>query len=151
MTAVFVHVNDDQERALPESLPGRIRDAVQAAAACGRPDGTEVARCEISVTLVGEGGIRELNRRFHQTDAPTDVLAFDLSPSGGGDVLGDVYVCAEVAADAAAEHGETVDAEIVRLAIHGTLHLIGYDHPEGADRYESEMFRLQERVLDEVM
>lgn len=100
---------------------------------------------ELSVTFLGEEEIRELNRRYLAKDRPTDVLAFDLGEEGG--LLGDVYVSPDVATRGAAEHGVTPEEEVVRLVVHGVLHLLGHEHPQGEERYDSPMFRLQEEVV----
>ena len=80
----------------------------------------------------------------------TDVIAFPL-PQPDGTVLGDVYVCPEVAERWVKGRGrgkrEGVDEELVRLAVHGTLHVLGFDHPEGPGRTRSAMWRRQERYV----
>ncbi len=90
----------------------------------------DVARAEISLTLLGDDAIRELNRRYLGKDRPTDVLAFSLGT--GVHPIGDVYVGVEQARRQARELDVPAKEEIVRLAIHGTLHVLGHDHPEGA-------------------
>lgn len=99
---------------------------------------------ELSVTLLPDEEMLELARTYRGEDRATDVLAFDL---GEGELLGDVYVGVETAGRNAAAHGVTVEEEVLRLVVHGVLHLLGHDHPEGEDRYDSPMFRLQEEVL----
>jgi rRNA maturation RNase YbeY len=104
---------------------------------------------EISVTLLDDDGIRQLNRRYLGRDRPTDVIAFSL-----GDppmVLGDVYVGLDQARRQAADEGVPLEEELVRLAVHGTLHVLGHDHPEGAERTSSPMFDLQERLVRELL
>ncbi len=103
---------------------------------------------EISIALLGDDDIRELNQRFLGHDRPTDVIAFTLGEDA--DRVGDVYVGVEQARRQAAELGVPVDEELVRLAVHGTLHVLGHDHPEGEDRYDSPMFVLQERIVAEL-
>ncbi|MGH7539915.1 MAG: rRNA maturation RNase YbeY, partial [Gemmatimonadota bacterium] len=130
-----------------------------AAAALGT---AEPARAELSVTLLPASEMRALNLAYHGIDAPTDVLAFDLGevPGGAGtatpeargsrvrrSLLGDLYVCPDQARRSAVEEGVAWEVELLRLVIHGTLHLLGHEHPEDEGRYESEMFRLQERLL----
>lgn len=159
MNARFIHVNDAQERPFAPELQERIERAVSAALDRGAPDGESRDAAEVSITLLGDDDIRELNRRFHSVDAATDVLTFGLGdahdPGSASTadpavaLLGDLYVGVDVASASAAEHGEELEDEIVRLAVHGTLHLLGHDHPEGEDRYESEMFRVQEQLLAE--
>ena len=62
-------------------------------------------------------------------------------------MLGDVYIAPEVAADHATELEIEASEEVLRLVIHGVLHVLGHDHPEGEDRQSSAMFRLQEELL----
>jgi probable rRNA maturation factor len=96
--------------------------------------------------------MRRLNRRATGRRGLTDVLSFALPQPDGG-LLGDVYVCPE-AAERWVENGERatsdmrrVDEELIRLTVHGTLHALGYDHPEGAGRTRSAMWRRQERYV----
>jgi probable rRNA maturation factor len=103
---------------------------------------------EISLALLGDDDIRDLNRRFLGQDRPTDVIAFTLGE--GGERVGDVYLGVDQARRQAAEHGVPVDQELVRLAVHGTLHVLGHDHPDGEDRYGSPMFVLQEQIVAEL-
>jgi probable rRNA maturation factor len=104
---------------------------------------------QVSVTLVSDNEICQLNREFFQKDRPTDVMAFSLQDPGDP-VLGDVYVGFEQARRQALELGIPLEEELVRLVIHGTLHLAGHDHPEGEERFESPMFRVQEEILARV-
>ena len=122
------------------------------------PDGLP-DQVEISITLVGRDQIQELNRVYHGINRVTDVLAFSLEDStASNDVytdnspefLGDVYVCPEVAQSHARFRGINPSEEILRLVIHGVLHLMGYEHPEGKGRYECEMFKLQEQILTDL-
>jgi len=99
----------------------------------------------LSVTFVGPARMRTLNRTHLGKDRPTDVLAFAIG--GPPPVAGDVYVCPAVAARDAARFGTTPRAETARLVVHGVLHVLGYDHPAGAERTRSPMWRRQERLL----
>jgi probable rRNA maturation factor len=107
------------------------------------------ATAEISVALVDDPSIAVLNERFHEREGPTDVLAFSLGDAV--DVVGDVYVGFEQASRQAAELGVSMAEELVRLAVHGTLHVLGHDHPEDEGREVSPMFTLQERLVREAM
>ena len=109
-----------------------------------------VERAEISLALVDDEAIRELNRTHLGHDRPTDVIAFALWSAGDPVVVGDIYVGLDQAGRQAAEEGVGLTEELLRLAIHGTLHVTGMDHPEAADlRSDSEMYRLQERLVAE--
>lgn len=107
----------------------------------------ERQRAAVSVTFVGRDGMCRLNARYKGLDRPTDVLAFALRPPGGPR-LGDVYVCAWAAKRAAREHGIPVREELIRLVVHGTLHALGRDHPDGPGRTRSAMWRRQERYVE---
>lgn len=110
---------------------------------------------ELSILLVDAEYMTELNHRWMGGDGPTNVLAFpmdegsvDHGPGGSGAgepaLLGDIVLCPEVAAGQSAA-GHTADDELQMLTVHGTLHLLGYDHAEPEE--EREMFALQARLL----
>jgi len=110
-------------------VPAGLRDAVGAAlGAAGVEDG------HVSLELVSAARIRQLNREHRGRDEPTDVLSFPVDGSGevaGPRELGDVVICPEHTAD------------LAEAAVHGVLHLCGYDH----DADGGEMLELQARVL----
>lgn len=91
--------------------------------------------------------MRTLNRRWKRHDRPTDVITFALN-AGDRVVTGDVYICPDVARREARRRGLTVTEELSRLVIHGTLHLVGWDHPDGESRERSPMWRRQEHYLE---
>jgi len=107
---------------------------------------------EVSVTCLGDDPMRELNRIYLGHDRITDVLAFPLHGQGEPP-LGDVYIGVEQARRQAGELEIPLDEELVRLAIHGVLHVLGHDHPEGPRevREESPHYKLQERLIRQVM
>jgi probable rRNA maturation factor len=111
-------------------VPNELREPVAAALdAAGVDDG------HLAVELVEEDGIRELNREHRGKDAPTDVLAFpidELEPVAGPRELGDVAICPEHCSD------------VTEAAVHGVLHLCGYDH----EIDDGEMLALQARVIE---
>ena len=109
-----------------------------------------VAEGEVSVALVGDAEITELNRQWLDHDYATDVISFNLN-GPGEPPLGDIYLGVPQAGRQAAELGADPGEELLRLAVHGTLHVLGYEHPEGADRADSEMFRRQEALLREFL
>jgi probable rRNA maturation factor len=110
-----------------------------------------VADGEISLALLDDDGIRTLNREHLGHDAPTDVLSFALWEEGHP-VVGDIYVGYDQAVRQAREEEIPLREELLRLAIHGTLHVLGYDHPEEAGaRAVSEMYQLQEKLLREIL
>lgn len=110
----------------------------------------EVSEGEISLALLDDDEIRALNRTHLSRDRVTDVIAFALWDEGGP-VVGDVYVGWRQARRQAEEAGVPGDEELVRLAVHGTLHVLGWDHPTAAgEREASEMYRRQEALVAEI-
>lgn len=109
----------------------------------------------ISVSLVDESFIQEINRTYRQIDKVTDVISFaflDNNPNRnsllnkeGPIDLGEIYICLERAKEQAKEYGHTLERELDFLFIHGLLHLLGYDHMCEED--EKKMFSLQEEIL----
>lgn len=104
---------------------------------------------EVSLTLVGDDRIRALNRDHLGRDRVTDVIAFALH-GPGEPLLADIYIGYPQALRQAAELGLSAHEELARLAIHGTLHALGYDHP-AEDRFASPFFRRQEALLQRVL
>ena len=106
-------------------------------------DAEGVREAEISVAFVSDAEIATLNERFLAHEGPTDVISFPLHLPGGSP-LGDIYIGAE---QAARQAPGAVREEILRLAVHGTLHILGYEHPDGPDREGSPMYLRQEELL----
>jgi len=101
---------------------------------------------DVTVTFLGPARMRALNREWKGHDYPTDVLSFALLPPDGV-LTGDIYICPAVARAQARMLGVREREELVRLVVHGTLHVLGHDHPDGADRTRSPMWRKQERYV----
>lgn len=134
------------EQAAREALASRPADGTSHPSAAGA-GGTPA---EVSFTCLTAEEISEMNRRYLGRDRPTDVIAFPLDGPDGR-LLGDVYLCPEAAREAAEERGLPASEEVVRLVVHGTLHVLGHEHPEGEGRQDAEMYRLQEEILDRVL
>ena len=98
---------------------------------------------EVTLAFVGEKAIRTLNRKFMKKDRPTDVLSFPLGDKApdGRYYLGDIVIAVPVAARQAREKGHGLDRELRLLAIHGFLHLLGYDHFAGIEEEERKAHR----------
>jgi len=106
-------------------------------------------QAEVSVSVVDEDEIRELNKEFRDIDKVTDVLSFpigDINPETKEVVLGDIVLCAQKIIDQANEYGHTRKRELAFLTCHSMLHLLGYDHMEDAERLEMEA--LQKDILN---
>ena len=123
--------------ALPASL---VRRAVRVVVSGER------RRAAMSVTFVGRDGMRRLNRVHKGHDQATDVISFTLNDPHRGRV-GDIYICRWQAAREAHRRGIPLREELVRLIVHGTLHVLGRDHPEGPGRERSAMWHRQERYV----
>jgi len=100
----------------------------------------------MQVTFLPRPAMARLHREWKGKPGPTDVLSFALATPDGM-IAGDVYICPAVARAQAREFGVPAAEELLRLVIHGTLHVLGYDHPEGPGRTRSAMWRRQEGHL----
>ncbi len=103
-----------------------------------------------NVIIIDNNRIREINREYRNIDRETDVISFALEDDKTFNleeirVLGDIYISIEKARSQAKEYGHSFKRELSFLAIHGFLHLLGYDHMEKED--EEIMFKKQEEVL----
>jgi probable rRNA maturation factor len=136
----------------PGSRRGPLRAAdplARVAARVLRWEGARRARIELA--LLGPTAMRRLNRRATGRRGLTDVIAFTL-PQPDGAILGDVYICPAAARAFVAHNGAGgLHEELVRLAVHGTLHVLGYDHPDGPGRTRSAMWQRQERYVRRLM
>lgn len=115
---------------------------------------------EMSVTFMDNARIQEINRDYREKDMPTDVISFALEELGEDEMpiifdeefetmprnIGDIMISIERAEEQAKEYGHSYERELGFLAIHGFLHLNGYDHMTPED--EKEMFDLQRKILE---
>ena len=104
----------------------------------------------LSIAFVSRRMIAALHRKHLGARGATDVITFAMRGSGRSPspVIGDVYISPEVARENARRFGSGVREELARLVVHGTLHAVGHDHPEGDARQRSPMWRRQEELLD---
>lgn len=110
-----------------------------------------VRDAELSITLLDDSEIAAMNREFLSHESVTDVISFALYEESE-DPVGDIYIGFEQAERQAAANGIDTTAELARLAVHGTLHVLGHDHPEAAaERTRSPMWKLQESILAQVL
>jgi probable rRNA maturation factor len=128
----------NRQRRRSVSAP-RLRRVLRGAAAELRVSG------ELALVLAGDGLLRRLNRDYRGKDRPTDVLSF---PGAGGEAgLGDVVINVERAERNARGLGRTLAAELDVLALHGFLHVLGYDHESDDGTMERLEGRLRRRLL----
>ena len=145
--------NEQEKMAPPEDIEHLIEICTAAALEEEGIDDT----AEVSVTLVDNEGIRELNREHRDIDRETDVLSFPLGDDDGYEVdpdndaimLGDIVISLEKAAQQAEEYGHSYRREGAFLITHSLFHLLGYDHVNSEEE-EKIMFGKQEKVLDKL-
>ena len=104
---------------------------------------------EFNVIFVDEAEIKRINKEFRKIDKVTDVISFALIDDNEivqTNELGDVFICVEKALSQAEEYGHSARREFAFLAVHGYLHLCGYDHQTKEE--EKVMFDLQEKILE---
>ncbi|CUB29223.1 Endoribonuclease YbeY [Bacillus subtilis] len=113
-------------------------------------------QAEVSVTIVTNEDIQQINKDYRGKDTPTDVISFALEEEGEGEVeivgaemppvLGDIIISADRTREQAEEYNHSFKRELGFLAVHGFLHLLGYDHMTKEE--EKEMFTKQKDLLD---
>lgn len=112
---------------------------------------------ELSVTFVTNERIQQINSEYRNIDRPTDVISFALEDEVEGEqelllsdenpvLLGDIIISVEKAKEQAEEYGHSFSRELGFLAVHGFLHLLGYDHMN--EQEEKEMFKRQDVILE---
>lgn len=114
-----------------------------------------LGKSEVSVTFVTNEMIRDINREYRGKDQPTDVISFAMEELGEGEtaiigspeprMLGDIIISLDRTKEQAADFGHSFERELGFLAVHGFLHLLGYDHMTKED--EKKMFSRQEEIL----
>lgn len=114
--------------------------------------GEKVRDAMLSITFVSNAAMARLNTRHLGHAGATDVIAFGFAGSGkGSPVVGDIYIAPAVARANAIENGVPIREELARLVVHGTLHVLGYEHPAAGSRMKSPMWKRQERILARVL
>ena len=148
---MIVTLENNQEKvSIPEALEADLTKAVNVVAELEALS----PQTEVDITLVDDAAIHELNRTYRGIDRPTDVLSFALDegeeePEVDDDeiehLLGDVIISAPTAVRQGEEYGHGLEREMTYLAVHGMLHLLGYDHMEEKDKLI--MRKREEEVL----
>ena len=148
---MIVTLENNQEKvSIPEALEADLTKAMNVVAELEALS----PQTEVDITLVDAAAIHELNRTYRGIDRPTDVLSFALDegeeePEVDDDeiehLLGDVIISAPTAVRQGEEYGHGLEREMTYLAVHGMLHLLGYDHMEEKDKLI--MRKREEEVL----
>lgn len=147
---VYIDYSNEQDKFSPPEDFERLIESCTIAAL--ESEGIE-DDAEVSVTLVDNERIREINKEFREIDRETDVLSFPLGDEDGFEVnpdtdailLGDIVISPEKARTQAEEYGHSYEREMAFLVTHSLFHLLGYDHMTPDE--EREMFTKQEAVL----
>lgn len=149
----FVEIIDDNQL-VEEKTKEMLLNLLEFAA---KFENIDLDNTEMSLSFVDKNEIQEINRDYRGKDVPTDVISFALNDETDEieilgleeeiNTLGDVIICVEIAKEQAQEYNHSFDREIGFLAVHGFLHLLGYDHMEEAD--EKIMFSKQEEILEQ--
>lgn len=136
-----IYVNNEQDK--KEVTAELIEQVTLAAQTAYAKEGIDPEK-EVSIIFIDNKYIRQLNRDYRQKDSATDVLSFAINEPGEGEpdvigaeteeLLGDIFISLEKAEVQAADYGHSFTREVVYLAVHGILHLIGFDHEEEQDK-----------------
>ncbi|HJV44626.1 MAG TPA: rRNA maturation RNase YbeY [Bacillota bacterium] len=132
-----VEILNEQQEIISDDLLELITNLLNKGAELEQVDDKEIA-----VTFVDNDRIQEINCEFRDLDKPTDVLSFPLEEE---DALGDIIISIPRAREQAEDYGHSFEREMGFLAVHGFLHLLGYDHHTESE--EKEMFGKQEQIL----
>lgn len=150
---IFIDYNNEQDKLTP---PEDIEQLIEKCTAAALAEEEIEDDAEVSVTLVDNARIREMNAEFRGIDRETDVLSFPLGDEEGFEVdpdtdailLGDIVISLEKAKSQADEYGHSFRREVAFLITHSLFHLLGYDHMNEDE--EKEMFAKQEKVLQKL-
>ena len=132
-------------------IPLKLRRIIKRACCAAAREIVPNERFEVSVALVNNDEIHQLNLQHRNMDKPTDVLSFPLIEdfeSIDDNTLGDIVISVEQAKIQAQEYAHSLEREIGFLTVHSMLHLFGYDHKTPQD--EAEMFELQKQILSKM-
>lgn len=140
--ALAVDVANDGAGRLPIAREGVAELARQVLAA------ERVGNAMLSIAFLTPRAMAALNRKHLGHAGATDVISFGFAASGAtATIVGDIYICPSVARANARAHGNSVREEVARLVVHGTLHILGHEHPTDDARTGSRMWRRQESLL----
>ncbi len=112
---------------------------------------SKIKECKFSyleISFVTKDIIHEINKEHLHHDYPTDIITFEYDRSEDGIIDGELIICSEVAAENAEEFGVTVESELLRLIVHGILHLIGFDD---TDEEKQKVMKNEEDKLVELL
>jgi probable rRNA maturation factor len=138
---IFVEINPNL---IVDLKPGVIENALQMAL----QELPQSQPIDLTVVVTDDHQIQDLNQKFRGIGTTTDVLSFpsnEIDPENGNIYLGDILISYTQAFEQARQSGHPVESEILLLAVHGILHLFGFDHVETEEK--TRMWALQEKIL----
>ncbi|MCU0427868.1 MAG: rRNA maturation RNase YbeY [Candidatus Kapabacteria bacterium] len=135
-----IHIfNDTERKPIPKAKMQRVvENVLRGEKWRGKP----IQSASVSIVLVNDAKIHAMNKEFLQHDYPTDIITFPLEEET---IDGELYISLDTATRQAEEHGVSLTNELMRLAAHGTLHLVGYDDASTEER--KEMSRLEDTYI----
>lgn len=135
-----IHIfNDTKQKPIPRA---KMQHAIEQVLRGEKWRKKPITSASVSVILVDDATIHAMNKEFLHHDYPTDIITFPLEEDT---IDGELYISLDTAARQAAEYGVSLTNELMRLAAHGTLHLVGYDDATDEDR--KEMSRLEDYYI----
>lgn len=134
MAFSIIAYNDTPQKRLPFAKMKRVVERVL--------KGEKVRNAQVSIVMVSDASIHAMNRQYLQHDYPTDIITFPLEEES---IDGELYISVETAQRQAVEYGVSLTNELLRLAAHGTLHLVGYD--DTSDEQRAAMKILEDRYI----
>lgn len=135
-----VQFNNQQDKIkIEEEMLNLLKEVIKTAAELEGYSGGEV-----SVAFINNSEIKKLNQKYRDKNEATDVLSFPIDE----EMLGDIIISAERAAEQAKDYGHSLKRELAYLTVHGMLHLFGYDHHSSEEK--DEMRQKEERVLTQL-
>ena len=134
--------NQQKSRKISKIQLRKVAQKILNASAC--------PEAHLSILIVDDAAIQEINRDYLNKDRPTNVISFAMQEGEGGgfqpDLLGDVVISAETAARDACEAQNSFESELYFLLLHGILHLLGYDHERGTEE-DAKLMEAREREV----
>lgn len=148
----FIEIIDDFNL-IEDKNKKLVLSLLETAAQC---ENIDILKTEMSVSFVDVEEIHKINKEYRGIDRPTDVISFALNDEVEGEIsiiggdetnyIGDIIICVDIAKEQSQAYNHSFERELGFLAVHGFLHLLGYDHQ--TEEEEKEMFSKQEIILE---
>jgi len=148
---IILHIDDTYA---PDVEPKQLQNAVITTLKTSSPNSPN--DCSVAISVTGTDAVQQLNAQYRGVDKPTDVLSFENTPDPDfpdadpemANYLGDIIIAYPVAQIQARTAGHSVMAEVTLLVVHGTLHLLGFDHDTPANK--KKMWLAQQQIMTQL-